>query len=61
MDEILGSIKLTLVVWGLAALISFLVAGIIKLIFAAIRYKRGASTRAAAPLDAATDRPTRGA
>ena len=63
MDYFWGSVKLMLIVWGLAAFISFLVAWIIKLIFAVIRRKGSASHAAAgaaaAPPAAATDRPKR--
>ena len=63
MDYFWGSVKLMLIVWGLAAFISFLVAWIIKLIFAVISRKGSASHApagaAAAPLAAATDRPKR--
>ena len=50
MEYFWGSVKLMFIVWGLAALISLVVAGIIKLTFFVIRRK---SSRSQAPAGAA--------
>ena len=57
MDYFWGSVKLMLVVWGLAAFISFLVAAIIKLTFAAVRMKGGAKQAPAATAGTALPDP----
>ena len=57
MDDIWGAVKLTLIVWGLAAFISFVVAGIIKLTFAAIQRKGGTKQARAAAAGKAHPEP----
>jgi len=61
MEYFWGSVKLMLIVWGLAAFISFVVAWIMKLTFAAIRMKAGAKHARAAAVEKAHPKsaPTR--
>lgn len=56
MEDIWGSIKIMLIVAGLATVISMLVAALIKLLFVVIR---GQSTAAEAKANAKTDQPTK--
>lgn len=57
MDDIWGSVKLMFIVWGLAAFISFVVAGIMRLTFAAVRMKGGTKQARAAAADKAHPKP----
>jgi hypothetical protein len=54
MENVWDATKLMLIVYGMAAVVSFLVAWIIKLTFVAIRMQGG---RAKAPAEAQAQRP----